>query len=684
MIEIGCHRLPPEEGHIMRTVLPLIFVVSFAGFLGTACGGDPDDTSSGTSSSSSSGTGGSGGGVAFCQGATAVLYDPLAKSLQAFPDDFFTVDDPATKTGLRVATVPDQDVVLPASAAPFSNVFADLSVLDGFGTTAGMNLIFTGPLDPQSLPPNGAGSGMPTDSIVLVNLDSATTELLPIDWELTPETDGNPQTTLTIWSQLPLAPQTRYGLAVTTRVKDMSGGCIAPPPTMQELLGATATDPKLTRLAGRYADLMQRLTDAGTITGPADLSAATVFTTQHTVEDSIGIATHIRTKTHPYTSAGPCVDPADPMAPYRVCEGEFPADDYRVNNRGVDENDLTPKASYTLKVTTYLPKMGAPPYPTMIYGHGLGGDRHQAERLAQLAAPDGYATIAIDAVKHGEHPDAPGGTGILAIADFFALSLGATNPLDPVELRDHFRQSTYDKLQLVEMLRPGVDIDGDSMPDVDTNNLIYLGVSLGGIMASEFVALTPEVQVAIPIVPGARVVNIIKDSASFSPIIGLLAGMSTPGDQARFFPIIQTVVDRGDPGSYTAHIARNRLPGFDSAAPEVLMQMVIADDTVPNLENAFFARGLGLPHVGDELLSLGTIQKATLPLTGNIDATHTGGVFEYDLVYTGTGPMTEAATHSNVADNPVAILQTLHFIDTHFTAGVAEIIDPYKELAIKP
>src|SRR5262249_1596140 len=158
-------------------------------------------------------------------------------------------------------------------------------------------------------------------------------------------------------------------------------------------------------------------------------------------------------------------------------------------------------------------------------------------------------------------------------------------PLDPVKLRDHFRQSTYDKLQLVEMLRPGVDIDGDAMPDVGLDNLIYLGVSLGGIMSAEFVALTPEVQVAVPIVPGAPVVNFIKDSPTFSPIIGLLAGMSTPGDQARFFPVIQTVVDRGDPGSYTPHIAHNRLAGFDSASPEVLMQMVIADDTVPNLEN---------------------------------------------------------------------------------------------------
>src|SRR6185369_11267149 len=123
---------------------------------------------------------------------------------------------------------------------------------------------------------------------------------------------------------------------------------------------------------------------------------------------------------------------------YLICEGSFPADDFRVAQRGVDETKLAAQAMYTLKVTSYLPKTGKAPFPTIIFGHGLGGDRHQAEALAELAAPAGYATVAIDAVKHGEHPDAPGSLG--AAPSFFGLSLNFTDPLDSIALRDHWRQ----------------------------------------------------------------------------------------------------------------------------------------------------------------------------------------------------------------------------------------------------
>jgi len=93
---------------------------------------------------------------------------------------------------------------------------------------------------------------------------------------------------------------------------------------------------------------------------------------------------------------------------------------------------------------------------------------------------------------------------------------------------------------------------------------------------------------------------------------------------------------------------------------------------------------LGLPHVGPELLPLGVIpSEPTLPISGNVDASHSGGVFQFDIVYDGAGPATEKATHGNVAGNPVALEQSLHFIDTFYDKGVSEIIDPYVTLGIK-
>ena len=501
--------------------------------------------------------------------------------------------------------------------------------------------------------------------------------LVPFEHELVAEAEGDPRTSLIIAPLVPLAPKTRHALVLSKAVRAQDG-CIAPSEAMKQLLTATATDAALTRLEGRYEQLASALSALGSEVELAKSVAALVFTTQHTVEDSATIAAAIRKSSYDYKSAGACQDGAD----YVSCHGELVANDYRVDAHHIDESALTPQASYTLKVITYLPKTGSAPFPTILFGHGLGGDRTQAEGLAKVAAPQGFAVVAIDAVKHGDHPDQP--DSILPAAEILAFFGMSLTGVDGVALRDNWRQSTYDKLQLIEMLRPGVDVDGDNSPDVDLDRFMYLGVSLGGIMAPELLAFAPEVDVALPIVPGARVVGIIKDGEQFQIVINLLKGMATDGQVARFFPLLQTIVDRGDSGAYLRHVVAERLKGFDAQRPQLLMQMVLEDDTVPNSTNAFFARGLGLPHVGPELLPLGVIpSEPTLPISGNVDASHSGGVFQFDIVYDGAGPATEKATHGNVAGNPVALEQSLHFIDTFYDKGVSEIIDPYVTLGIK-
>ena len=48
--------------------------------------------------------------VNFCEGSTRNAYAPESGRIDAFPDDYFTVEDPVTPTGLRVSMLPDQDV----------------------------------------------------------------------------------------------------------------------------------------------------------------------------------------------------------------------------------------------------------------------------------------------------------------------------------------------------------------------------------------------------------------------------------------------------------------------------------------------------------------------------------------------------------------------------------------------
>src|SRR5262245_8808733 len=97
--------------------LPLVFsVFSLGAALASGCGGG--EQPSGSSASTSSGTGGA-GPPSFCAGKTSFVYDPASQQVDAFPDDFFSVDDESSATGMRVHMVLGDNVVKPASGPTF-------------------------------------------------------------------------------------------------------------------------------------------------------------------------------------------------------------------------------------------------------------------------------------------------------------------------------------------------------------------------------------------------------------------------------------------------------------------------------------------------------------------------------------------------------------------------------------
>ena len=656
--------------------------------LATACGDDSGHSNDETGSSSGGGTEGgtlvetslgadtsssTGEPMGFCMGTTVLQYDPAAKRIDAFPDDYFTVDED-TVTGVRVDLRPGENVELVGVASSFAAMFEDASTIDGFGTTGGVYLRLSGAIDDATLPPTLHDTPAFADALLLVDLDADPIALVGCEWKQVAEDPGEKDSTLLLEPLAPLVPQHRHALVLTTAATDGAGGCIAPSPAMLSLLDGSASDPGLARMVPRVAEVIDVLVGEGAIDDATDVSAVLAFTTEHTIDDSATIAAEIRDGAAPlFTSDGDCVDPGMAL-PYLECSGTLDVVDYTGEDEAVAD-DLSPQGGYALPVSIWLPKDGTAPYPTFIYGHGLAGDKSQASALAEFGAPIGFAVIAVDAPKHGQHPDSGG----QAVLEFFGLSLDLSNPLDALKLRDNFRQGTYDRLQVVRAVVEGLDADGDATVDLDAERFHYLGVSLGGIMGAELTALAPELDTATLIVPGARVGNIVLDGEQFAFIIDIFAGMATDGELQRFFPLLQTVIDRGDAGVALRHIVQERLPGFDSATPQVLMQMVIDDDTVPNSANKFFARGLGAPLLGDELLPVGLIaHEQDLPTAANFDATHTWGMFQFDILEDGA-----MATHSDIARSQVAQTQIIHFVQTYLDDALSEINDPYRELGIK-
>src|SRR5690606_6872019 len=105
---------------------------------------------------------------------------------------------------------------------------------------------------------------------------------------------------------------------------------------------------------------------------------------------------------------------------------------------------------------------------------GLGGSALEHGGMVLDAARDSETVVvAIDALEHGAHPTADG-AGVTQVMNFFAVDLGGPS-VDALRLRENFRQSTYDKLQVTRAILANLDLDGNGTDDVDPSRMAYLG-----------------------------------------------------------------------------------------------------------------------------------------------------------------------------------------------------------------
>lgn len=603
---------------------------------------------------------------------TVLDWDPSAGGLTRWPEPALIIDDATTETGHRLRFDAEDYPDITARLAGYRQVFTeDLAELDGFGINAEAYFTFGRHFDPEMLP-NGAPSA--ASGVGFVVLDDPP-RYVPVLTTLTdPIAPRSPiGRTLLMAPMTPLPARATVVAFVTRALTAAAGGCLEP----SEAMAAAIASPDAETSAA-----IDALVAVGAIESAADLVALTVFPTQSIEEDTLAVAEDIATRDEPAFVEPPV---CTTEALWVRCEARFVAQDYR------DEDGVFRRAagapapsvtSYEVPVTFWLPLDGTPPYPTLLYGHGLSGDRRQARRLAELAAPQGFATVAAPALMHGEHPTNPDpdASSLTVVLQFFAIGNLSTRALHATKLREHFRQTTWDRLQLTRMLQASPDVTGDGTPDVAGDRLTYLGVSLGGLMGPELVAATDAYGAAVLVVPGGRVSTIISDSELFGALVDALRPRGTSeGDVRRFFPVLQTVLDAGDPASYGAHTLRDRFARAPRV-PSVLVGVVLDDEIVPNIANYALGRALGVPIVEPLLRPEVGFEVVTGPLSGNFaSGAATGGLLQFDLVGDGAGGV-EMATHNNIGDSDVGAAAWLELLNTHDRDGLAVIRDPYEAI----
>jgi len=287
-----------------------------------------------------------------------------------------------------------------------------------------------------------------------------------------------------------------------------------------------------------------------------------------------------------------------------------------------------PQREEDIYFNLYLPvgSMPSQGWPVAIYGHGGGGSKLEGDFVAGVMASAGIATIAINAVGHGQGPL---GTFAITRKDGTAITfpsggrgidqngngtiggsegLTAAPPRGSIDIRDGTRQTVVDLMQLVRTIQAGVDVDGDGLPDLDPSRIYFFGPSLGALYGTLLVAVEPSVRAGVIVEPGnavefyrlspsARVALGANFATRVPPLInvgGIVFNENIPlrdrppvindvtGAMAlqEWFDFRRWVSQAGNAAAYAPYLRKQPLRGVPGK--RVIIQFVKGDQTAPN------------------------------------------------------------------------------------------------------
>ena len=590
-----------------------------------------------------------------------------------FPSNLFTVPDPQQNTGLRV------NMPLPDCAERPSDctTLAGINTLDGFHVQPRLSIPFSGPIDVASVSSatvflvrlgRPLAGGDPGGTVVGIN---------QIVWD--PETN-----TLHAASDALLAQHTPYALLVTQGIRDTTGQPVEASEAFIRFRharhGGDSQDPALQ--AYRHA-LRQGLAAArGAGVPPADIVVASVFTTQSVTAVLEQIREQIHTATPApaefglgpdgrrtvfalsqvqdllftaHTGTAPTFTPmslarepgvlqAIPGVVGQLAFGKYVSPDYETAAKAIPPVGTrmgvpTVQGQQEIYFNLFLPAGTPPPqgWPVAIFGHGNNGSK-QFDLLiivAELAA-HGIATIGINAVGHGYGPLGTltvtldsgetvtfpaGGRGVDLNGDGIIDANEGLSAAPPIRDRDGRRQTVVDLMQLVRVIAIGMDVDGDTVPDLDASRIYYIGTSFGGFYGTPFLAVEPAVHAGVLLGTGGPDTDQNRLSPVYRPSVGANLAARVPSlinigglefnenlplrDQPPVINdvpgamAIQEVFDwgawvrqAGDPVAYGPYLRRQPLEGVP--AKSVLVLFAKGDQSVPNPTETALLRAGGL------------------------------------------------------------------------------------------
>jgi Bacterial Ig-like domain len=524
---------------------------------------------------------------------------------QPFPTNLYTVRDHTQATGLRVNLPKPDCAVRPSDCADIDI----LNKLDGFNIQPRISIPFSGPIDVSTV----------SSSTVFLIGPGGRVGINQIVWE--PATN-----TVHAETDEQLREATTYLLIVTRGIRDTDGVPIKAPAV------SLFTTQSIRSISSKIRRQLHKVEPSFVLGSGGErtvfpLSSVTSVTWQRQIS------------TAPAFSTGGLFLPL--LAGVgTIAFGSYESPDYETAAKvipavGTRTGKPRPQGANNVQFSLFLPTGSAPSggWPVAIFGHGFTDWKNGAPpALAGTFAQNGIATIAINVVGHGGGPLGTytvnraglspvtlplGGRGIDqdgngSIDSTEGVSAVGANAL--IGNRDGLRQTVVDLMQLVKVLRGGVDVDADGADDLSTSRIYYAGQSFGGIYGTQLLGLERDLRAGVMNVPGGPIIEIARLSPSFRPLVGIGLATRTPSlynaipnltftNFHEAIPLrglapvvatpdetaIQLQIDRtewaqqaGNPAAYAPHLK----------APAIF-QFARGDQTVPNPTTSAIVRACG-------------------------------------------------------------------------------------------
>lgn len=516
-----------------------------------------------------------------------------------WPNDHYTVADPSTGTGRRLAL---KASFLPANVNGVRISPVQPNRNDGFspGSTLmvqvpGIDLAKTGAPTVDDI-----DRSLDADSPIVL-IDTATGDRVPLWAELDVHApyDNPAQQVLLIHPAKNLTDGAHYAVGLRN-LRDASGALIAPGPVFRAI-----RDSGISPVAGythRMAELLpvfRALTEAGV--AQSDLYLAWDFTVASTA-NLTGRMLHLRDDAFDRLGgAAPAftvtsVTPGTREGTARVVEGTFQVPNYLTGTgapgavfnedaAGLPQANGSFTASFRCVVPTVALTTAARP---SLYGHGLFGSLGEvtAGNVQSMASEHDF--VFCGTLWSGmANEDIPTAAGVLT-------DLSAFN-----KLADRVQQGVLNMLFLGRLMKSPDGLisnaafqqDGGA-PAIDISELYYDGNSQGGILGGMATAVATDWTKAVLGVSGMNYSMLLPRSVDFDQFEAVMK-LGYPGQLQRLLglSVIQLEWDRAEPDGYANHMVDGGLPG--TPAHRVLMQIAFGDHQVSNLAADTQARTIG-------------------------------------------------------------------------------------------